>query len=100
MLSCLNADKVNTKIDHAPLKGIFNIDLSNINNPGVIELLEKTLHFNLEVEHVSGKTNKAADALSRMGCDTAEAPDESREYPRNIFIKFEKDSSSRTGLIT
>ena len=36
-----------------------------------------TLHYDI---HVSGKSNDAAIALSRMGLETAEAPDESRTF--------------------
>ena len=36
-----------------------------------------TLHYNI---HVSGKSNDATIALSRMGLETAEAPDESRTF--------------------
>ena len=38
------------------------------------------MHYNVQIEHVSGKSNDAADALSRMGLETAEAPDESRTF--------------------
>ena len=36
-----------------------------------------TLHYDI---HVSGMSNDAAIALSRMGLETAEAPDESRTF--------------------
>ena len=59
--------------DHSPLKGVFRKDLSEIDNPCVVKLVEKTLHYNLEIEHVPVKDNKGADALSRMGCTDTQA---------------------------
>ena len=56
----LNADIVNICTDHAPLKDIFNKDLSDIVNPW----LEYTLHYSIEVVHISGESNDAADTLS------------------------------------
>ena len=49
------------------------MDLTEIDNPGVIKLGERTLHYNLQFEHLPGKANVVADALNRMGLTTAEA---------------------------
>ena len=43
-------------------------------------MLEKTLHYILEIEHVAWKSNDGADALFRMGCDNAEAPEETQNF--------------------
>ena len=97
---CLNADRIIIKTDHAPLKGLFNKDLCKINNPRVIKLLEKTLHFNLEVEHISGKANEAADALSRMGCNTAEALDETRNFFTTRVARINTSRIKKVGTMT
>ena len=77
---CINALKIIVRTDHSPLKGLFRKDLSEIDNPRVIKLLEKTLHFNVEVKPVAGKDNARADTFSRMGCEDPLAPDVSRNF--------------------
>ena len=99
MIIRANADRIVVKTNHSPVKGLFNKDLSIIDNPRVIKLLEKTLHFNLKVKHVAGKSNEAADALSRMGCDTAEAPDESRNFFSTRIAKLNTSRIKKVGTI-
>ena len=65
-----NAPIINVHTDHSPLKGVFNNDLSDMDNPWVVKLLERTLHYNIQIEYVSGKSNKAAGPLSKMGLKT------------------------------
>ena len=43
-------------------------------------MIERTLHFNLEFEHVSGKSNDGADALPRMAETSTDAPEELRIF--------------------
>merc|ERR1712081_26155 len=77
---CIGALEITIKTDHSPLKGLFKKDLSEIDNPRIVKLLEKTLHHNIEIETVAGKDNSAADALSRMGCNDSLAPDVTRNF--------------------
>ena len=74
----LQAQKVNVSINHAPLKSLFGKDLSEIDNPNTVKLIKRTLHFNLQFEHVPEKNNEAADALSRIGLTTTYALEEKK----------------------
>ena len=56
----LEAGKINIHTDNVSFKG-----LADLNNQRAIKLIEKTLHYNLEFEHASGKSNDGTDALSR-----------------------------------
>jgi DNA-binding protein Fis len=51
--------------DHRPLVGIFEKDMTDIDNPRLVRLREKLLGYNFNVEWINGKANAAADALSR-----------------------------------
>ena len=70
----------NVRTDHVRLKGIFSKDLSEIDNPRVVKLMERTLHYSLQIKHLPGKSNGAADALCRMGLSKAETPGESKTF--------------------
>merc|ERR1712081_19270 len=87
---CIGAPKITIKTDHSPLKGLFKKELSKIDNPRVVKLLEKTLHHNIEVQTVAGKDNAAADALSRMGCKDTLAPDITRNFYDSRESKVDK----------
>ena len=52
--------------DHHPLVGIFgDKELSNINNPRIRNLKEKTLKYNFTIQYNPGKWHRSADACSR-----------------------------------
>merc|ERR1712081_161928 len=87
----IGAPKVTIRTDHSPLKGLFRKDLSEIDNPRVVKLLEKTLHHNLEVQTVAGKDNAGADALSRMGCEDSLALDISRNFYNSRETKVDNN---------
>jgi hypothetical protein len=53
------------KTDHRPLVGLFTKDMVAIDNPRLVRIRESVLGYVFTVEHVPGKTNAAADALSR-----------------------------------
>jgi hypothetical protein len=53
------------KTDHRPLVGLFTKDMVAIDNPRLVRIRESVLGYVLTVEHVPGKNNAAADALSR-----------------------------------
>jgi hypothetical protein len=53
------------KTDHRPLVGLFAKDMVAIDNPRLVRIRESVLGYVFTVEHVPGKTNAAADALSR-----------------------------------
>ena len=38
---CIGAPKITVRTDHSPLKGLFKKDLSEIDNPRVVKLLER-----------------------------------------------------------
>ena len=71
--------------------------MSEIDNPRVVKLLEKTLHYNIEVQTVAGKENAAADALSRMGCEDSQAPDISRNFFNTRETKVDKLRIKKVG---
>ena len=70
------------------MNGLFRKDLSEIDNPRIVKLVGKTLHYNLEIEHVPGKDNKGADALSRMGCTDTEAPEVTNNFSNTREVKI------------
>ena len=52
--------------DHKPLLGIFNNrTLTDIDNPRICRLKEKTLSYNFKIQYNPGKWNRGADAFSR-----------------------------------
>ena len=90
---CINAPQIIVCTDHSPLKGLFRKDLSEIDNPRIIKVLEKTLHYNVEIQHVPGKDNAGADALSRMGCSDTSAPEVTRNFFNNREVSKQKTQS-------
>ncbi len=62
----LGCPKLLVVTDHKPLVSIFGLkSLEKIENPRLFSLKEKTLPFQFDMVHVSGVSNKAADAYSR-----------------------------------
>nr|XP_027227344.1 uncharacterized protein LOC113819308 [Penaeus vannamei] len=52
--------------DHKALTRIFgDKELKDINNPRILNLKERTLMYSFRIKYLKGKTNCAADALSR-----------------------------------
>ena len=51
--------------DHSAIAHLSNKNLADIENPRIIRLLEKILHFNYVVKYLKGAENKIADCLSR-----------------------------------
>ena len=51
--------------DNATICGMFKKDFTEIENPRISKLFESLTHFNIRLEHTSGKSNTVADALSR-----------------------------------
>ena len=70
--------------DHKPLKGIFEKELHQQENPRLRNLREKIQHYNFSVQWVAGKTHFIADALSRS--PIFRAADE-EEVPIDTAIK-------------
>ena len=62
-------------------------------------MLEKTLHYILEIEHVAGKSNDGADALFRMGCDNAEAPEETRNFFSTRIARISTSRIKKVGTM-
>ena len=60
-----------------------------------MKLVKKTLHYNLEIEHVPGKSNEGADALPRMGCTDAEAPEVTCNFFNTREVKTNLAKSKR-----
>ena len=51
--------------DHKPLIGVFKSQLSDIHNPRLLSIVERTLWFKFSVIHVPGIYNSGPDCLSR-----------------------------------
>ena len=51
--------------DHKPLIGVFKSNLSEISNPRLLSIVERTLWFRFKVVHVTGVCNNGPDYLSR-----------------------------------
>jgi len=52
--------------DHSALTSIFQKDIQDIDNPRLRAFREKLMDMNIKAEHIKGKKNEAADALSRV----------------------------------
>ena len=53
--------------DHKPLLGLFKKQFSEIKNPRLLSLVEKTLWFRFDIIHVQGRINCGPDYMSRSG---------------------------------
>ena len=53
--------------DHKPLVGLFAKSFSEIQNPRLLSIVEKTLWYKFSVIHVPGKYNNGPDYMSRTG---------------------------------
>ncbi|ROT66065.1 hypothetical protein C7M84_015931 [Penaeus vannamei] len=63
LLGCRNLTFIT---DHKALTRIFgDKELKDINNPRILNLKERTLMYSFRIKYLKGKTNCAADALSR-----------------------------------
>ena len=71
--------------DHKSLLGIFNNrELSSICNPRISKLKEKTLAYNVKIQHNSGKWNRGADAFSRY-------PAHSEKQDEQLILHFHSE---------
>ena len=62
----LGCEKLIVATDHKPLVGIFeNKELSQITNPRIFRLKQRTLWWTFQMVYLPGRTNLAADAVSR-----------------------------------
>jgi hypothetical protein len=62
--------------DHEPLIPIFNEkDLEKIENPRLLRFKERTSQYRFTMEHIAGKKNEIADALSRHPVSVPDAED-------------------------
>ena len=50
--------------DHKPLIGVFKRPLGEIDNPRLLNLVQKTLWYQFKVVHVPGKVNTGPDFIS------------------------------------
>ena len=53
--------------DHKPLVGLFAKSFSEIQNPRLLSIVEKTLWYKFRTIHVPGKFNNGPDYMSRTG---------------------------------
>ena len=60
--------------DHNPLIGVFKKPLGEIDNPRLLNLVQKTLWYQFRVVHVPGKENSGPDFISRHTRHGLEAP--------------------------
>ena len=51
--------------DHQPLLGVFKRPLGEIDNPRLLNLVQKTLWYKFRMVHVPGKENPGPDFISR-----------------------------------
>ncbi|XP_045132259.1 uncharacterized protein K02A2.6-like [Portunus trituberculatus] len=76
LLGCKNLTFIT---DHKALTKIFgDKELKDIHNPRILNIKERTLMYNFRVKYIKGKSNCAADALSRYPA-LASAPEDSDE---------------------
>ena len=76
LLGCKNLTFIT---DHKALTKIFgDKELKDIDNPRILNLKERTLMYSFRIRYAKGKTNCAADALSRYPA-LASTPEESDE---------------------
>jgi len=62
----LGCEKLTIATDHKPLVAIFgDKDLNQISNPRIFRLKQRTLQWFFQMVYLPGKTNSAADAVSR-----------------------------------
>ena len=61
--------------DHSPLLGVLSKDMADIANPRLRNSKEKLAQFDYTLKHVPGRKNGAADAMSQIKSQEAEAPD-------------------------
>ena len=74
--------------DHKSLLGIFNNrELSSICNPRISKLKEKTLAYNVKIQHNSGKWNRGADAFSRY-------PAHSEKQDEQLILHFHSEQTN------
>ena len=52
-------------MDNATIVGMFKKDFTEIKNPRISKLFEDISHFNVKLQHTSGKENVISDTLSR-----------------------------------
>ena len=57
--------KIEVWTDHRPLVGVFRKDIHTLENPRLMRMREKLMHYNMDVKWFEGKTHFIADALSR-----------------------------------
>ena len=60
--------------DHQPLLGVFKRPLGEIDNPRLLNLVQKTLWYQFRMVHVSGKENPGPDFISRYTRPRFQAP--------------------------
>ena len=65
-------NKITIYTDHSAVVHLSTKNLADIENPRLIRLLEKILHFNYEVKYVKGADNRIADCLSRYQVESLE----------------------------
>ena len=54
-------------VDHKPLLGLIkNREISEVANPRLARLIERTLRWSFIIEHIKGEKNHLSDALSRF----------------------------------
>ena len=53
--------------DHKPLVGLFEKPFTDIQNPRLLSIVEKTLWYKFRVIHVPGRVNCGPDYMSRTG---------------------------------
>ena len=58
-------DNLIVATDHRPLLGFFEKPLGEIDNPRLLNLVQKTLWYKFKMVHVPGKENPGPDYISR-----------------------------------
>ena len=62
----LGCSDLTVAVDHKPLLKVFgDRSLEDIDNPRLIRLKEKTLHYRFKMVHIPGVRNSTADSMSR-----------------------------------
>ena len=87
--------------DHEPLLGILgDRDLSEVTNPRLLKLKQKTLRYRYKIQHNPGKWHRASDAVSRNPVEAIRAVFEVvRAHPSEMELSFIEETEASVAAV-